>query len=174
LTGDGKLILPEGTRLIGSVTHAVPGKRFGQNGQLAFDFRQIQMPSGVTQSMRGNLSAADTNAKTKIDEEGNVRATQPTARALLPLATVLAAQSIGEGDRDGINGSQSGSVNSGVAGGGLGLTGRILAFSVGSRGLAYGIGYYGAGRSIYSRFIARGHDVVFPRDTQIEIKVGNR
>jgi hypothetical protein len=174
LTGDGKLILPEGTHLIGSVTQAVPSKRFGRNGQLAFDFRQIQLSSGITQPVRGNLAAADADAKTKIDEEGHTRATQPTAKALLPLATVLLAQSIGKGDNDGINGSQSGSLNHGIAGGGLGLAGRILAFSAGSRSLAYGIGYYGAGRSIYSRFIARGHDVVFPRDTQIEIKVGVR
>jgi hypothetical protein len=49
-----------------------------------------------------------------------------------------------------------------------------LALSSGSRFIAYGIGYYGAARSIYSRFIAHGRDVVFPRGAQIEIKVGTR
>jgi hypothetical protein len=174
LTRDHKLILPEGTQLLGTVTRAAPGKRFGRNGQLSFTFREIKMPSGVMQPVKGVLSASEAESKVNIDEEGNVRASEPKVKYLAPLALVLFSQSIAENDRDGINGSQSGSANSGVAGGGFGLVGRLLAFSAGSRGFAYALGYYGAGRSIYSRFIARGHDVVFPKDTQIEIKVGAR
>jgi hypothetical protein len=174
LTQDRKLILPEGTQLLGSVTRAKPAKRWGRSGQLSFTFRQIKLPSGVSQPVKGLLSASEGDSKVKIDEEGNVRASEPKAKYLAPLAVVVTAQAIAENDRDGINGSQSGSINNGVAGGGFGLTGRILSLSVGSRGLAYGLGYYGASRSIYSRFVARGHDVLFPRDSQIEIKVGSR
>jgi hypothetical protein len=126
--------------------------------------------------MRGQLSAADASkaGNITIDEEGGAHATESRAKYLVPLAIVLLAQTTAEGDEDGIRGNGGGSVNNGVAGGGFGLMGRLLALSAGSRFVAYGIGYYGAAHSIYSRFIARGHDVVFPRDTQIEITVGSR
>jgi hypothetical protein len=172
LTQDHKLILPEGTQLLGAVTRVKPAERWGRNGQLSFTFRQVKLPSGVSQPVKGILSASEGGSRVKIDEEGNVHASEPKAKYLVPLAVVVTAQSVSEGDGDGIAGSSS--INNGVAGGGFGLTGRILSLSLGSRGFAYGLGYYGASRSIYSRFIARGHNVVFPKDTQIEIKVGSR
>jgi hypothetical protein len=36
------------------------------------------------------------------------------------------------------------------------------------------MGAYGASRSVYVHFIARGHDVVFPRNTALEIGFGSR
>jgi hypothetical protein len=36
------------------------------------------------------------------------------------------------------------------------------------------MGAYGAGMSVYSRFIARGHEVVFPKNTAMEIGIGRR
>jgi hypothetical protein len=170
------LILPEGTLLLGAVLQAKAAQRFGQSGELRFSFKEIQLPSGVRSKMRGELAAADGDkaANIKIDEEGGAHASSPKAKYLVPLAIVLLAQTTGESDRDGINGGGGGSVNNGIAGGGFGLMGRLLALSSGSRFIAYGIGYYGAARSIYSRFIAHGRDVVFPRGTQIEIKVGTR
>src|SRR5215472_8832095 len=44
-----QLILPEGTRLEGSVTQAVPARRMGRNGQLRFVFRQIDLAQGAPQ-----------------------------------------------------------------------------------------------------------------------------
>ena len=164
------LILPEGTRLTGSVLRVTPAKRFGHNGDLRFTFTRMQLPSGTPLTIKGDLAAAETgkDGNVKIDEEGVAQATQPKGKYLLPLATVLLAQSTSESDGDGVNG------NGGAAAGGFGWMGRLLALSTTSHYIAYGIGYYGAGRSIYSRFIATGHDVVFPRDTQIDIRVGKR
>lgn len=176
-SGDHHLILPEGTRLLGSILTARPAKKMGQNGELRFTFKEVQMASGVKRPMRGQLTAADTNkaANVKIDDEGGAHATESKAKSLVPLAIVMLAQAAGESDHEGLNGGNGGGpVNHGVAGGGFGLMGRLLALSAGSRMVAYGIGYYGAARSIYTHFIARGHDVVFPRDTQIEITVGSR
>lgn len=175
-SADHHLLLPEGTRLLGTVLAATPAKRLGQNGELRFTFKEVQLASGVKSPMRGQLTAADVSkaGNITIDEEGGAHATESKTRYLAPLAIVLLAQATGESDNDGINGNGVGSVNNGVAGGGFGLMGRVLALSASSRFVAYGIGYYGAARSIYSRFIARGHDVVFPRDTQIEITVGSR
>ena len=175
-SADHHLLLPEGTRLLGTVLAATPAKRLGQNGELRFTFKEVQLASGVKSPMRGHLTAADAGkaGNVIIDEEGGAHATESKTKYLAPLAIVLLAQATGESDNDGISGNSGGSVNNGVAGGGFGLMGRVLALSAGSRFVAYGIGYYGAARSIYSRFIARGHDVVFPRDTQIEITVGSR
>ncbi len=176
-SADHHLLLPEGTRLLGSVLVATPAKRLGQNGELRFTFKEVQLASGAKSPMRGQLTAADASkaANVSIDDEGGAHATESKVKYLAPLAIVLLAQATGESDNDGINGNNSGgSVNNGVAGGGFGLMGRLLSLSAGSRFVAYGIGYYGAARSIYSRFIARGHDVIFPRDTQIEITVGSR
>jgi hypothetical protein len=86
---------------------------------------------------------------------------------------VLASQA-GLGSDDDRNKGGGDSTNSGVAFGGFGLTGRLLALSTGSRYIAYGIGYYGAARSIYTGFIGRGKDVVFPHDTQVEIRLDPR
>jgi hypothetical protein len=174
-SADHHLILPEGTRLLGSVLTARPAKKMGQNGELRFTFKEVQLASGVKRPMRGQLTAADASktANVKIDDEGGAHATESKAKSLAPLAIVMLAQVAGESDDDGLNGG-GGSVNHGIAAGGFGLMGRLLALSAGSRMVAYGIGYYGAARSIYSHFIARGHDVVFPRDTQIEITVGSR
>ena len=36
------------------------------------------------------------------------------------------------------------------------------------------MGAYGAGVSVYTNFIARGHDVVFPKDTAMTIGIGTR
>jgi hypothetical protein len=176
-SADHHLLLPEGTRLLGSVLVANPARHLGQNGELRFTFKEVQLASGIKTAMRGQLTAADAAkaGNVTIDEEGGAHATESKVKYLAPLAIVLLAQATGESDEDGLRGSNSGgSVNNGVAGGGFGLMGRLLALSAGSRFVAYGIGYYGAARSIYSRFIARGHDVVFPKDTQIEITVGSR
>jgi hypothetical protein len=63
-----------------------------------------------------------------------------------------------------------------VAGGvnGFKLVGMALGLAVQSRALGYTMGAYGAGISVYSHFIARGHEVVFPKNTAMEIGMGRR
>ena len=50
------------------------------------------------------------------------------------------------------------------------VIGRIVGVAAGNRNLAAGIGYYEAALSFYENFLHRGHDVVFPRNTRIEIE----
>lgn len=63
-----------------------------------------------------------------------------------------------------------------VAGGvnGFKAVGMVLGLAVHSRALGYTMGAYGAGVSLYSHFIARGNEVVFPRNTAMEIGIGTR
>jgi hypothetical protein len=50
----------------------------------------------------------------------------------------------------------------------------VLGLAVHSRALGYSMGAYGAGMSLYSHFIARGKEVVFPKNTAMEIGIGTR
>jgi hypothetical protein len=48
--------------------------------------------------------------------------------------------------------------------------GRIVGVAAGNRNVAAGIGYYAAALSVYENFLRKGRDVVFPRNTRIEIE----
>ena len=63
-----------------------------------------------------------------------------------------------------------------VAGGAAGfkLVGMTLGALVRSRAFGYTMGAYGAGMSVYSHFLSRGHEVVFPKNTAMEIGIGTR
>jgi hypothetical protein len=75
-------------------------------------------------------------------------------------------------DDDDVGGSQQGGVGGGAAG--FKLVGIVVSALVKSQPLGMAMGAYGASRSVYSHFIARGQDVVFPKNTVMEIGIGNR
>ena len=168
------LLLPEGTHLIGQVTRSNAARRWARNGRLSFTFKQVELNGGEKLAMKGRLTSVegDRSANLSLDEEGNSTSKPSKAKHLVPLAMVMASQMSEDGDHR--SGEEDGSGSNGVAAGGFGLTGRLLALSAGSRYVAYGIGYYGAARSIYAGFIGRGKDVVFPRNTQLEIRMDQR
>jgi hypothetical protein len=41
-----------------------------------------------------------------------------------------------------------------------------------SRAFGTGMGAYGAAVSVYSHFMARGHEVVFPKNTAMQVGIG--
>jgi hypothetical protein len=43
-----------------------------------------------------------------------------------------------------------------------------------NRGLAQGFAYFALSKSIYKRWIAKGHEVSFPKDTRLEIELSER
>jgi hypothetical protein len=53
------------------------------------------------------------------------------------------------------------------------LTGAVLSLAVKSTPVSMAFGAYGASESIYTNFLSRGHDVVLPKDTPLEIGFGN-
>jgi len=63
-----------------------------------------------------------------------------------------------------------------MAGGlnGFKLVGLAAGAAVQSRIFGYVTGAYGAGMSVYRNFVARGHEVVFPKNTAMEIGIGTR
>jgi hypothetical protein len=157
------LEIPQGSQLIGTVTQAKPARWFGRAGKLRLRFREIKLPDGLSQHVDGALTGADTSKSSdlQLDAEGGV---QPKSknRAAVPLAlTFLASRALDD------DGSLAG--NSAVASNGLGIVGRVVGIAASSRNLSAGIGFYAAALSIYELWVARGHDVVFRKDTRIEV-----
>jgi hypothetical protein len=57
---------------------------------------------------------------------------------------------------------------------GFRVVGIIVGVFARSSGVATGLGAYGAASSIYYHFLARGRDVVYPKDMAMVIGLGNR
>jgi hypothetical protein len=157
------LLVPEGSVLVGQITQAKPARSFGRQGKLRFRFRELKFPSGFSQPVEGTLAGADSNkaANLQIDPEGGI---QPKAqnRVIVPLVlTLLAGRAL---DDDG-----NAAAHGAVASNGFGIVGRVVGIVATSRNVAAGIGIYGAALSFYDLWLARGHNVVFPKNTRIEI-----
>jgi hypothetical protein len=181
LDADKHTILPQGSLLKGTVRQVQPARRMKKNGQLRIEFRELVPPDGMQQKVEATLESvqAGKDANVKLDSEGGAEATTPKTRYLATgLSLALAAASANGGDTDVDNGVAHARANTGaqVAGGvnGFKLVGMVLGLAVHSRALGYTMGAYGAGLSVYSGFFARGHEVVFPKNTAMEIGVGTR
>lgn len=159
-----KLVVPEGAILVGTITRSKPARSWGRKGSLRFTFNQLRMPSGKSKPVEGTLAAADAarSADLRIDSEGGVAPKKRPGKFIVPLAfSLLAVHGL---DSDG------GTAESGaVASNGFGLVGRLIGIAAGSRELATGIGSYAAAQAFYNRWLHRGQNVVFPRNTRIEV-----
>ena len=182
-SSDHHLILPEGTRLEGSVTEAIPARWLGRNGQLRFVFRQIELPQGgfrrVEASLQGVEAAA--GAHVELDSEGGAHAVTPKAKYIAPaIDVVLAASSL-----DGLDPHNHHRIEAGlgpqgpdVAGGavrggaGFGLVGMVIGMAAHYRPVSAGFAFYAAGLSVGTHVMARGNDVTFVKNTPMEIRFG--
>ncbi len=161
---DKQLVVPQGSTLVGKVSIAAAAKSFARNGKLRFTFQQIRFPEGYNNPVEGALAGAATE-KTQdlsLDAEGTITPRNKSSVIVPLLLTMLAGRAL---DEDG-----NLTLQTGVASNGFGLVGRIVGIVAGDRNLAAGLGYYAAALSVYDNFIQRGRDVVFPKDTRIEIE----
>jgi hypothetical protein len=157
------VVVPQGSVIVGEITQTKPARSFGRQGKLRFRFRQLKLPTGFTQPVEGTLAGVDANksANLQIDPEGGI-APKPQSRVLLPLVlTFLAGRGL---DNDG-----SQAANGAVASNGFGIVGRIVGIAASSRNVAAGIGFYGAALAFYDVCLARGRNVVFVKNTRIEV-----
>lgn len=174
-SADHRLLIPEGSRLLGDVVEARGARWLHRNGKLLFVFRQIKLPQGTGRSVQGYLEGveADFNSHLALDSEGAARARSPKSRFIFPaIAVAVAGLSLhqdyneqGVPDQDIAGRAESGAV-------GLGLVGTLVAQT--SRTLASGIAFTGAGFSVYSTFIVRGQEVVLPANTPVTISLRTR
>lgn len=164
LTSTGTVLIPEGAELVGQVTAVHPARRLGRGGELRFDFSQLQLPSQAAEPVQSRLQGVASGQRQRLDAEGGVRAAAPNAAPALALAVLLNSSIKGDADN-------AWTLNAG-SGTHLRVWGTLLASVYGKwRPLALGLGYLGAGETVYRRFIARGQQVVFPRNTELEIHI---
>jgi len=175
-----QLILPQGTRIKGSVLQVQAARRMKRNGHLRIVFHEIIPPNAIQQNVEASLEGveAKNDEHLILDSEGGAQVTTPKTRYLTTgIAIALAAssltpdadagqaggQSIGEAGGRGLNGAS-----------GFRVIGLVLGVLVHSRVMASGFGVYGAGMAVYSHFLTRGQDVVYPKDTAMAIGIGAR
>jgi len=161
------LILPQGSRMKGSVVQVQPARYMSRNGQLRVVFHELVPPDGLEQKIEASLEGVQSGKgqDLKLDSEGGAEAQTPKIRYLqVAIAVGLAAASSGD---DGLNRVEGGA-------GGFKLVGMVLGAAIRSQPLGMAMGAVGASRSIYVHFLARGRDVVFPKNTAMEIGIGAR
>jgi hypothetical protein len=173
------LILPEGSVIKGSVVQVARARRLGRNGQLRILFHQVAPPNGIDQRVETNLEgvAVAKGEHLKLDAEGGAQVTTPRTRYLTTGIQVMLAASQASPDRDaGRGGESGGEAGGGAASGASGfkLVGMVVGIAAQSRVVSAGFGSYGAAMSIYYHFLARGRDVVYPKDMAMVIGLGTR
>jgi hypothetical protein len=173
------LILPQGSLIKGSVMQVSPARRLGRNGQLRILFREVAPPNGIEQKVETSLEgvAVAKGEHLKLDNEGGAEVTTPRTRYLITGIQVMLAASQASPDRDAGQGGQNvGEAGGGAASGASGfkLVGMIVGIAAHSRVVSAGFGSYGAAMSIYYHFLARGRDVVYPKDMAMVIGLGTR
>ena len=176
-----RLVLPQGSRLKGFVVQGRAARRLSRNGQLRMEFHELILPDGIEQKVEASLEGVQSakGQDVRLDSEGGAEANSPKTRYLatgISVALAFASSHDSHGDGDSRDGDVGGNTNGRIAGGagGFKLVGIALGAFVHSQPLGMAMGAYGASMSVYSHFIARGRDLVFPKNTAMEIAIGTR
>ena len=171
LLDEGRLILPVGTRLRGTVLQVRPARSLHRNGQLRIVFREIILPEGAAQNVDTSLQAiqSDSAQNVQLDSEGGAKATSSASR-YLSTGTSVGLALIGSGGRRDVGDASP------TAGGATGFKLVGLIVGIAFRSHTYGIvmSAYGGTRSIYTNFLGRGREIAFLKFTAMQIGIGNR
>ena len=180
-SADHRLLFAEGTTLDGEVTFAKHAASMHRNGQLRFLVERAQAPEHEQTALLASVYAVEASQDDRlvVDDEGGASATSSKTRFIAPALALMALHASAEEhhhrfDNDGDDGelmtTQGNFLGRGVAGWfGFSLTGTGLGLL--SRPVAIGFGVYGAARSVYANVLARGRDVVFPANTEIQVQL---
>ncbi|GAC1651202.1 MAG: hypothetical protein NVS9B15_11280 [Acidobacteriaceae bacterium] len=167
-----KLILPEGTLLHGEVQRAAAARWFGRGGQLRFRFTSIEVPGAyaVPQRISGQLTAAegDPQSRLRMDAEGGTESVPAKNRFLAPLTLGVLATSSTDHEHGSSTGAQ------GALAGGFGITGRLISLGLHATPASSVFSYYALSQSLYSRWVARGKNVTFAKNTRLDVSFGER
>jgi len=196
-----KLVLPEGTRLTGTVVVAAKARSFHRGGQLRFNFQKVDMPEEVANlrftgpeptriaarepmKTQAVLEAAESSGKAqiKVDSEGGVQAKESKTRFIAPVISLMIASRAADNERHhdhdaddvGVEGGSRANVSGRTLGGGLGLGMLGAAVSQSSPYVGMAFGYYGLAWSVYTHVIARGAEVEFDKNAMMDIKFSTR
>jgi hypothetical protein len=194
-SADHKVALPEGTRLVGTVTVVKRGRSFHRPGQLRFSFQKIELPAEVANlrpaaprppaqqvamKIQGTLDAAEGSgpASIKVDSEGGVQAQESKTRFIAPVVSLLIASRAADNDaghhHDAGTASAEGNISGRTLAGfsGFGMLGGAISQS--SRYVGMAFGYWGLALSVYTSVIAKGGEVRFDKNAMLDIRLGGR
>ncbi len=167
----GQVMLAGGTPLQGLVLQARPARWFARSGRLRFDFRTIETPqaSQAPQRIESSLSSIQgrRGQNVAMDAEGGTRAQRDNGRFLAPLVLGGLAAGTAIGDNVDI-------WRQGAASNGFGIPARIVSMVAANRDASVGFAIFATAKSVYRRFIARGHEVSFPANTELSIDLNRR
>ena len=122
---------------------------------------------------RTSLTETDSaaNQNLKLDSEGQVKP-KSQDKIVVPLLLIALAASPLHHDED--DGDTELLRKNTTASNSIGVIGFVTGAVTGSAAVASGFGFYGAALSIYNRWIKRGTDVTFARDTRIVLETHPR
>lgn len=162
------LIYPQGTRLKGSVLQVRPASHLARSGQLRIAFHDMVLQDGVQEKIEASLESVQAGRAQNVtlDAEGGAQAAPPKTRFLTTTVAVGLGAISFLGDTFGDTGPRA----SGGAGG-YKLIGIAIGLAVHSQALGMAMGSFGAVRSIYTNFVARGPELVFPKNTAMQIGI---
>jgi hypothetical protein len=173
-----QLYLPQGSELKGTVLQVRPARRFGRNGQLRITFHQVVPPNGLEQEIEATLAGLEVaqGENLALDSEGGAQVKAPKTRYLTTGIAVMLAATSAKPDEDngGVHGGAAGGGGGGALNGASGfkLVGTLVGVLAHSQVVTAGFGAYGAARSVYGHFLARGRDVVYPKDMSMVLALG--
>jgi hypothetical protein len=177
-SADRHLILPEGTRLKGTVTQAKPAGWFRRSGKLRLRFQAMELPEPLPMknsqlSVEAAVARVDVirEVRIKIDNEGGMKSIEPRTRFVAPAVQMfLGIQALDETNNNAQSQNANRVVRAIAGASGLGLVGSIAAQF--SSEAATGIGFYGAAWSVFNHVVARGHNILLVQDTPVHIRFG--
>jgi hypothetical protein len=178
---DHRVILPEGTRLMGEVTLAAPARRFHRNGRLRFLFERVQLPNQPSAPLVGALHAIDAGRDDRVvlDDEGGATLGNSKTRFIVPALSLMALHASLEGDGHRFEDPDGdGSIKTAGSGGGSRVFGGfigmgVIGAAVGqvTRPVGIALGAYGAARTMYRNVLGKGREVTFAADTPIQVQL---
>ena len=164
---NNQLIYPVGSRLEGHVTTVEASRWMHKNGKLTFDFSTITTPGSPARPLHATLNRLEVagNQDIVVSGEGGLRAHTSRFAQGMALAA-FASPALAQADP---------SLNkTAFDRGGLGLDGfGVLGAGAAqaSANSALGFGYFGAAKTFYGTFIAKGNNVIIPANTPIALQV---
>jgi hypothetical protein len=154
----------------GTVVVTRRARWFARNGQLRFTFTSIERKNTAPTAIHGQLAAAETAPGThvEINQEGEAKSSSGPGKYLAPMA--LGAMTASAFDSD----ATSNPMHSGTTANSFGFAARTAVMVTANAVLLHVLAVYAVSTSVYNRWIARGHEVSFPKDTRIQILLNQR
>ena len=163
------VILPTGTQLTGVVTQAKHARAWGRNGTLRFTFRQVKLPAGTMENVHAQMTAVEgkKGQNVTLDSEGGAHANADKGKYMDPLVLgYLAGANAVDTNQNQVDAADTSN--------GFGLPARVLSILFVSGTTISVFAYYAVGQSVTRRWIMRGHEVVFAKNTRMELSVADR